>query len=141
MNEPSLINPTTYRVLLSREKVTVSAVEGVSLVIVPSDRVSAAAEPPLSFFITPIESGMPSGGTAVPKKVLYWAAEIGGMSNLRLFAMPDGKEITSGFSSLMPPSVQAFAPMVAGMTSSCACTGAASAASSRTVSLAREGGG
>ncbi len=140
MNEPSLINPTTYRVLLSREKVTVSAVEGVLLVIVPSDRVSAAAEPPLSFFITPTESGMPSDGTAVPMKVLYWAAEIGGMDNVRLFAMPPaGKEIVLGFSSLMPPSVQALAPVVAGMTS-CACTGAASAASSRTVSLAREGG-
>ncbi len=119
---------------------TVLAVEGVLLVIVPSDRVSAAAEPPLSFFITPTESGMPSGGTAVPKALVYWAAEIGGMDNVRLFAMLDGKKIAIEFSSLMPPSVQASGPMVAGMTS-CACTGAASAASSRTVSLAREGGG
>ncbi len=113
---------------------------GLSLMSVPSDWISAAAEPPLSFFITPTESGMPSGGTAVPKALVYWAAKIGGMDNVRLFAMLDGKEISPGFSSLMPPSVQAFAPVVEGMTS-CACTGAASAASSRTVSLAREGGG
>ncbi len=113
---------------------------GLSLLSVPSDRVSATAEPPLSFFITPTESGMPAVGTAVAKKVAKLEALINGIFIVRLFVTLFGTVNTASLNSLKPPSVQAFDPLTAGMTS-WACTGHARTASSRRgASLARGGG-